>query len=61
MEIQVPLAKVGYQTFSATQTDKVIELYGRTAPDRQAKIGAEIAGRIAEVKIAKGQMVTKTR
>lgn len=61
MEIQVPLAKVGYQTFSATQTDKVIELYGRTAPDRQAKIGAEIAGRIAEVKIAKGQMVTKNQ
>ncbi|WP_188005975.1 multidrug efflux RND transporter periplasmic adaptor subunit VexE [Vibrio cholerae] len=60
-EIQVPLAKVGYQTFSATQTDKVIELYGRTAPDRQAKIGAEIAGRIAEVKIAKGQMVTKNQ
>lgn len=60
-EIQVPLAKVGYQTFNATQTDKVIELYGRTAPDRQAKIGAEIAGRIAEVKIAKGQVVTKNQ
>ncbi|GIB55277.1 hypothetical protein VCSRO93_1493 [Vibrio cholerae] len=60
-EIQVPLAKVGYQTFSATQTDKVIQLYGRTAPDRQAKIGAEIAGRIAEVEIAKGQMVTKNQ
>ncbi|MFG0605048.1 efflux RND transporter periplasmic adaptor subunit [Vibrio mimicus] len=58
-EIQVPLAKVGYQTFKAAQTDKVIELYGRTAPDRQAKIGAEIAGRIIEIKIAKGQTVGK--
>ncbi|ENM5773361.1 efflux RND transporter periplasmic adaptor subunit [Vibrio mimicus] len=58
-EIQVPLAKVGYQTFTASQTDKVIELYGRTAPDRQAKIGAEIAGRIIDIKIVKGQAVNK--
>ncbi|MGL4829757.1 MAG: efflux RND transporter periplasmic adaptor subunit [Vibrio sp.] len=58
-EIQVPLAKVGYQTFTATQTDKVIELYGRTAPDRQARVGAEIAGRIIEIKISKGQAVSK--
>lgn len=58
-EIQVPLAKVGYKTFTASQTDKVIELYGRTAPDRQANIGAEIAGRMVEVKISKGQWVTQ--
>lgn len=58
-EIQVPLAKVGYQTFTAEQTDKVIELYGRTAPDRQANIGAEIAGRIIDIKIVKGQAVSK--
>jgi len=55
----VPLAKVTYQTFHSYPTEKKIDLYGRTAPDRQAKIAAEIAGKILNLSIEKGQRVTK--
>lgn len=53
----IPLAKVVYQTFHAQATDKKIDLYGRTAPDRQAVLGAEIAGKIVQVKVKKGDSV----
>ncbi|NVC93484.1 efflux RND transporter periplasmic adaptor subunit [Vibrio natriegens] len=53
----IPLAKVSYQTFNAQNTYKTIELYGRTAPDRQANLGAEIAGKIIALKVEKGQPV----
>ncbi len=55
----IPLAKVMYQTFHAELTEKKIDLYGRTAPDKQARLSAEIAGKILETKIDKGQKVTK--
>ncbi|NOH82932.1 efflux RND transporter periplasmic adaptor subunit [Vibrio sp. 03-59-1] len=55
----IPLAKVVYQTFNAQATDKKIDLYGRTAPDRQATLGAEIAGKVTQVKIKKGDAVKK--
>uniref|UniRef100_UPI0040472AA2 efflux RND transporter periplasmic adaptor subunit n=1 Tax=Vibrio anguillarum TaxID=55601 RepID=UPI0040472AA2 len=55
----IPFAKVIYQSFEAELTDKHIDLYGRTAPNRQAKIGAEIAGKITQISIAKGQPVNK--
>lgn len=53
----IPLAKVSYQTFTAQNTYKTIELYGRTAPDRQANLGAEIAGKIIALKVEKGESV----
>lgn len=55
----IPLAKVVYQSFQAQQTDKRIDLYGRTAPDRVATIGAEIAGKITQLTATKGQSITK--
>lgn len=54
---EIPLAKVSYQTFTAQNTYKTIELYGRTAPDRQAHLGAEIAGKIIALQVEKGQSV----
>ncbi|MGC9404146.1 efflux RND transporter periplasmic adaptor subunit [Vibrio genomosp. F10 str. 9ZC157] len=55
----IPLAKVVYQTFTAEQTPKRIDLYGRTAPDREARIGAEIAGKIDKLIVRKGSSVKK--
>lgn len=55
----VPLAKVAVTSFTAQKTFKAIDLYGRTAPDKQAKMGAEIAGKIVELKVLKGQSVAK--
>ncbi|KIE21019.1 hemolysin D [Vibrio sinaloensis] len=54
---EVPLAKVAFQTFNAQKTYKSIELYGRTAPNKEAKLGAEIAGKIIQLKVEKGQSV----
>jgi len=55
----IPLAKVAYQTFHSVPTHKTIDLYGRTAPDRQAKLGAEYAGKIARLQVDKGDLVTQ--
>lgn len=55
----VPLAKVAVSSFTAQKTFKTIELYGRTAPNKQAKLGAEIAGKIVQLKVLKGQNVAK--
>lgn len=54
---EIPLAKVAYTQFEATSTHKSIDLYGRTAPDKQAKLGAEIAGKIVQLKVQKGDVV----
>ncbi|EGU35136.1 hypothetical protein VII00023_21667 [Vibrio ichthyoenteri ATCC 700023] len=60
-ETVVPLAKVAYQTFTAQQVHKSIDLYGRTAPDRQAKLGAEIAGKIISLQVEKGDEVKRNQ
>ena len=54
-----PKAKVGFQTYTAQKVQKSISLYGRTAPDKQAKLGAEIAGKIVELSVDKGEVVIK--
>ena len=56
---QAPLAKVVYQTFHSHETAKTVDLYGRTAPDRQARLGAEVAGRIIALDVKKGSAVKK--
>ncbi|EJL6397365.1 efflux RND transporter periplasmic adaptor subunit [Vibrio navarrensis] len=58
-EQAIPLASVVFQTFNAQNTAKSIDLYGRTAPNRQAKLGAEIAGKIVRLEVEKGQAVRK--
>lgn len=58
-EPEALLAKVQYQTFDAVLTAKKIDLYGRTAPDRQARLGAEVAGRIVTLMVRKGDAVKK--
>ncbi len=54
---QTPVAKVMFDTFIAQPTHKTLELYGRTAPNRQARLGAEIAGKIVSLDIEQGQSV----
>lgn len=56
---QPPVAKVMFDTFTAQPTRKTIELYGRTAPNRQAHLGAEIAGKIVSLNVEKGQTVER--
>ncbi len=56
---QMPLAKVMFDTFIAQPTHKTLELYGRTAPNRQARLGAEVAGKIVSLNIKKGQSVKR--
>jgi multidrug efflux system membrane fusion protein len=56
-KVEIPLAKVGFQTFKSEPTAQNIELYGRTAPNRDVQLKAEIAGRVDSLKIAKGDMV----
>lgn len=48
-----------YQTFQAQPTEKKIDLYGRTAPNRQARLAAEFGGRVLELSVDKGQAVTR--
>ncbi|WP_375752668.1 efflux RND transporter periplasmic adaptor subunit [Vibrio sp. HN007] len=57
--IDAPLAKVVYETFQSKATAKKVDLYGRTAPDRQAKLGAEVAGKITQLIVKKGDFVKK--
>ncbi len=54
---QTPIAKVMFDTFVAQPTHKTLELYGRTAPNRQARLGAEVAGKIVSLTIEQGQSV----
>lgn len=56
-EQEIPLAKVAFTSFVANPTHKSIDLYGRTAPNKQAKLGAEIAGKITQLKVSKGDNV----
>ncbi|AIW13085.1 efflux RND transporter periplasmic adaptor subunit [Vibrio tubiashii] len=56
-EQEIPLAKVAFTSFVANPTHRSIDLYGRTAPNKQAKLGAEIAGKITQLKVSKGDNV----
>ncbi|MDV7105234.1 efflux RND transporter periplasmic adaptor subunit [Vibrio sp. TH_r3] len=60
-KLAIPLAKVRYQTFSAVLTAKKIDLYGRTAPNRQAQLSAEVAGRVVTLMVQKGDQVKKNQ
>jgi len=58
-EPSAPLAKVVVNTFLSQPTAKSLDLYGRTAPNREAKLGAEIAGKIVDLLVDKGDTVKK--
>ncbi len=58
---EIPLAKVAFTSFSAESVHKSIDLYGRTAPDRQAQLGAEIAGKIVALQVKKGDSVKRNQ
>lgn len=55
----IPLANVAVETFSSTPTNRTISLYGRTAPDRETTLGAQVAAQIEEILVKKGAQVKK--
>lgn len=56
---KAPQAKVEYQTFEIQSIAKTIDLYGRTAPNRESTLGAEISGKIVKLLVDKGSFVDK--
>ncbi len=56
-QLAVPLATVKAQTFTAQPIVRTVSLYGRTAPDRQATLGAEVSGLVESRLVSKGQVV----
>ncbi|PSW18224.1 efflux RND transporter periplasmic adaptor subunit [Photobacterium sanctipauli] len=53
--ITPPLAKVIVEQFTPQPVTRTISLYGRTAPDRQATLGAEVSGTVEKLLVRKGQ------
>lgn len=51
----IPLANVVIEQFESTPTHKTISLYGRTSPDKQAILGAQVAAQIEELLVKKEQ------
>ncbi|MGF1692903.1 efflux RND transporter periplasmic adaptor subunit [Photobacterium kagoshimensis] len=54
-----PLAKVVVSKVTAQPVTRTVSLYGRTAPDRKATLGAEVSGNVEQLLIRKGQFVKK--
>ncbi|MGR5141950.1 efflux RND transporter periplasmic adaptor subunit [Photobacterium sp. DNB23_23_1] len=52
-----PLAKVVTEQFTVQPVTRTLSLYGRTAPNRKATLGAEVAGKVDNLLIRKGQRV----
>jgi len=57
VEQEVPLAKVKVERLQADRVNREITLYGRTEPDRQATLRAEIRGQVKQVLVDRGQVV----
>ena len=55
----VPIPKVKVETRLAENVSNVVELYGRTEPDRIATLKAEISGQIVEILAERGAQVKK--
>lgn len=55
----VPLARVIVSSFDAEPVARKIELYGRTAPNRDVHLSAELAGTIQSLRVRKGAMVKR--
>lgn len=53
----VKLPQVKVESLSATQINKSLQLYGRTEPDKLAKISAREPGEVTEILIQEGQKV----
>lgn len=52
-----PLAKVVVSPFETQTVTRTLSLYGRTAPDREAKLAAEVSGTVEQLLVQKGQRV----
>lgn len=57
----VPLAKVVVSSFDAEPVARKIDLYGRTAPNRDVELSAELAGTINSLKVRKGAFVERNQ
>ncbi|WEM43592.1 efflux RND transporter periplasmic adaptor subunit [Photobacterium sp. DA100] len=52
-----PLAKVVIEQFTVQPVTRTLSLYGRTAPNRKATLGAEVSGKVENLLVRKGQHV----
>ncbi|PSU34900.1 efflux RND transporter periplasmic adaptor subunit [Photobacterium lutimaris] len=52
-----PLAKVVTEQFMVQPVTRTLSLYGRTAPNRKATLGAEVAGKVDTLLVRKGQHI----
>lgn len=57
-DVKAVPVKVQVTSFNAVTTAKEINVYGRTEPDRQAKLKAEIKGLITKVLVQRGELVS---
>ncbi|WP_299020148.1 efflux RND transporter periplasmic adaptor subunit [uncultured Photobacterium sp.] len=55
--LSAPLAKVVVSTVKTQPISRSITLYGRTAPDREATLGAEVSGKVESLLVRKGERV----
>lgn len=55
----IVIPKVKVETLYADAVSDVVELYGRTEPDRITTLKAEVSGKIQEVLAKRGSMVSK--
>ena len=55
--LDAPLPKVMTTLMDAEQVSREITLYGRTEPDRVAKLRSEIKGQVTEIFVKEGQIV----
>lgn len=56
-EAQELVTKVRVKQFSPQAVTKTLTLYGRTEPNRSARIGAEVSGKVVQVFAKRGAMV----
>lgn len=54
---QAPIPKVRTTLMDAEQVSREITLYGRTEPDRIAKLRSEVKGQVTEIFVQEGQVV----
>jgi multidrug efflux system membrane fusion protein len=56
---QLPIAKVKVTTLYAEQINRALQLYGRTEPNKVARISAREPGEVIEILVKEGQFVAK--
>lgn len=57
--LKAPVPKVRAERMMAQEVNQEVSLYGRTEPNRQATLRAEVMGKVMELLVEEGQIVTQ--